>query len=122
MASSAIIPEPNAEGYYSKALNARYEQLFMDSIQEGAVAFSPVDLSNAGELLFLIWNEPLSKLICACPPQFSTRELCNSHIQRHPDLVPLLAAVHEKKAYAWLCEHSMQCYPFEVQLIDTLAE
>lgn len=104
MASSKIIPEPNAEGYYSKALSARYERFFMDGIQEGAVAFSTVDSSNAGELLFLIWNEAESTMLPSRPSCLSTLDQCNSYIRQHPDLIPSLDVVHKKKAYAWFCE------------------
>jgi len=103
MASSAIIPEPNVDGYYSSVLNPKTERRLIEDIGEAATDLRVIDENDAGNMLFLIWdNYALSR-----PPQFSTRELCNMHIQRHPDLVPLLAAVHEKKAYAWLCEYSM---------------
>jgi hypothetical protein len=122
MASSTIIPKPNAEGYYSSFLRSKQEQLLIDSIIDATSRLSAVEPTNAGELLFRIWDEAKSFSgmgMPTRPPYLSTLDQCNVHIQRHPDLVPLLAAVHEKKAYAWLCEHSTYYYPSEVRLIDT---
>jgi len=125
MASSTIIPKPNTEGCYSTVLKPRHERALIGCIGDVTTGLSPVEPTNAGELLFRIWDEAKSFSgmgMPTRPPYLSTLDQCNMHIQRRPDLVPLLAAVHEKKAYAWLCEHSTQFYPFEVQLIDTLAE
>ena len=107
MASSAIIPEPNADGYYSSVLKPKYERGLIEDIGEVATDLRVIDENDAGNMLFLIWDQAGQYSALSRPPQFSTRELCNMHIQRRPDLVPLLAAVHEKKAYAWLCEYSI---------------
>jgi hypothetical protein len=108
MAFNALIPEPDNTGCYSKHFNDLQESLLAQIVREKAAGIHVVDTNNAGELLFHIWNvaeKAFGFSAVIRPPQFSNLDQCNVYVGRHPDLVSLLAAVHEKKAYAWLCEH-----------------
>lgn len=62
---------------------------------------------NPGELLFMAVHEYLHNLsdLPDWPEQLSTLNGCKEFIKQHPEYMYIVAAVHEKKAYGWLCEH-----------------
>jgi len=101
------MPNPKTNGYYSSTLDSEYEMVMTKQIQREAPR--KIDSSNAGRLLSIIWSRA-DKLadLPRRPPYLSRLEQCNDYVKQRPKLLSLLAVVHKKKAYVWLCENCMQ--------------
>jgi hypothetical protein len=82
-----------------------HERALIEDIGDVTNNLYVVDTTNAGELLFRIWDEAKGfSGLPTCPLYLSTLDQCNNYIRQHPDLAPLLDVVHKKKAYSWFCE------------------
>jgi len=98
MASNTIVP--NTQGHDSSRLKPRHEETFVEDLNEAAHNLHVIDTSNAGELLFLIWNKADLFSVRGMPkrlPVFSTIAQCECYVEQRPDMIPLLSKVHEKR-------------------------
>jgi hypothetical protein len=113
------VPEPKENGLYSNKLPERFEQLFIQDVQNVLAVenFGPeVGEQNAGLLLFIIGQEAMNfPGLPKWPDSLSTLESSNDYVERKPDFWQVLAEVHDKTAYAWLVENGMITH----SLVDT---
>jgi hypothetical protein len=106
-----INAKPNENGHYLPSLIDLFEEALRKQIERDAVMDNiiQVDSKNAGRLLFIIWKNArhLTEFTDKCPSLFLEEDQCSNYVDQHPDIMPLLAEVHSRKAYTWLCSNCM---------------
>lgn len=106
--ANLVVPKPKENGLYSKILPKFTELAFIDAVREQAAhqGISGEVENHAGKLLFIIGAESREySRLPKWPQLLSTLQGCEDYVNEHVDRPALLAQVHLKSAYAWLCEN-----------------
>lgn len=117
--ANTSVPEPKLNGLYSDTLLDPFERLFITRVQTACTeqGLGAVTVRNAHQLLHIIGQEAVNYAgLPKWPHSLSTIEGCNDYMETHGGFWQLLGDVHQKQAYAWLCENGMSVWPVEEEV------
>jgi hypothetical protein len=108
-----LITTQPIDGCYLSTFNPPFDGILIKSIEDEAVKehIIQVDSKNAGKLLFIIWKTARGFIAFGnkYPSSGFEEAQCNDCANGDPGLISVLAEVHRRKAYAWLCNHCKYC-------------